>query len=172
MTTVGATTTSKLYNADAIIRATDIGNAEICLLEISNAFDEAGRPKISFDRHKAMFGLLSMIKSIVQEYHHATYKELKKTKFIFIHTHGKLSLSSLLYLYIHPIYDIINMINLRYSIRVWSLYSPEAGVYVMNKELKMPSPVSFEKKEEHLFDFLEGSWKLTVSTTVALLGGL
>ncbi|KAI9272984.1 hypothetical protein BDA99DRAFT_425257, partial [Phascolomyces articulosus] len=60
------------YNADAILRATNIGNAEICLLEISNAFDETGRTKISFDYHKAMFGLLSMIKSIAQEYHHAT----------------------------------------------------------------------------------------------------
>ncbi|KAI7847468.1 hypothetical protein BDC45DRAFT_491661 [Circinella umbellata] len=138
MTKVNATTTSKPYNADAILRATDIGNAEICLLETSSAFDKAGRPKISFDHHKAMFGLLSMIKSIAQEYHHATYKELKKMKFIFIHAHGD-------------------------SIRVWSLYSPEAGVYIMNKEFKMPSPVLFEKKEEHLYDFLEGSWKLTVS---------
>ncbi|KAI7858492.1 hypothetical protein BDC45DRAFT_434027 [Circinella umbellata] len=141
MTKVNATTTSKPYNADAILRATDIGNAEICLLETSSAFDKAGRPKISFDHRKAMFGLLS----IAQEYYHAMYKELKKMEFIFIHAHGN-------------------------SIRVWSLYSPEAGVYIMNKELKMPLPVLFEKKEEYLFDFLEGSWKLTVSIPVVLLG--
>ncbi|KAG2215965.1 hypothetical protein INT45_008579 [Circinella minor] len=70
MTKGGPATTLKPYNADAIHPATDIGNAEICLFETLNAFYKDGRQKISFDHHKAMFGLLSMIKSIPYEYHH------------------------------------------------------------------------------------------------------
>ncbi|KAI9275460.1 hypothetical protein BDA99DRAFT_431081, partial [Phascolomyces articulosus] len=56
----------------------------------SNAYNEAGRGKVSFDHHKAMFALLSMIKNMANEFQYASYEEVKNMKFFFIHAHGKL----------------------------------------------------------------------------------
>ncbi|KAI9274792.1 hypothetical protein BDA99DRAFT_432212, partial [Phascolomyces articulosus] len=95
---------------------------EICLLETSIAYNKAGRAKISFDHHKAMFALVAMIKNTAQNFQYETYDELKKIKFIFIHAHGV---------------D---------AIRIWSLSSSEPGVYIMNKELKIPSAKDFYKR--------------------------
>ena len=45
------------YIADAILRLVYLDDLDICVLETSNAYQEAGRAKISFDNHKAMFNL-------------------------------------------------------------------------------------------------------------------
>ncbi|KAG2224802.1 hypothetical protein INT45_005326 [Circinella minor] len=143
MTNIGVATTKAPYNADGILRVSNLDKAEICLLETSSAYNKAGRAKISFDHHKAMFALLAMIKNTAQNFQYATYDELKKMKFIFIHAHGD-------------------------AIRIWSLSSPEPGVYIMNKELKMPSPKDFYKKVDHMNTFMEGSWKLVTLLTDAI----
>ncbi|KAI7852941.1 hypothetical protein BDC45DRAFT_536784 [Circinella umbellata] len=143
MNNIGVATTKAPYNADGILRASNFNKAEICLLETSSGYNKAGRAKISFDHHKAMFALLAMMKNTAQSFKYATYDELKKIKFIFIHAHGD-------------------------AIRIWSLSSPEPGIYIMNKELKMPSPKDFYKKTDHMNTFMEGSWKLVTLLTDAI----
>ncbi|KAI7860029.1 hypothetical protein BDC45DRAFT_495507 [Circinella umbellata] len=135
MTNIGAATSTAPYLADGILRVADVDDAEICLLETSNTFDEAKKAKVSFDHHKAMFALLLMVRNTAQEYQYAGYEDIKEMKFYFIHAHGN-------------------------TIRVWSMSTPEEDVYIMTKEIRMPAPNKFSKKAEQLFDFLEGSWKL------------
>lgn len=62
---------------------------EICVLETSNALNEAGRAKVSFDHHKEMFALLSMIRNQAQGYQYASYEDIKEMKFYFIHPHSE-----------------------------------------------------------------------------------
>ncbi|KAI9493730.1 hypothetical protein BDB00DRAFT_737962, partial [Zychaea mexicana] len=102
---------------------------EICLLETSSAYNKAGRAKVSFDQHKAMFALLAMLKNTAHKFQYATCDWLKKIKFLFIHTHS----------------DII---------RIWSLSTTEPGVYIMIKEIKMPSPQDFNKKADQMEKFM------------------
>ncbi|KAG2227652.1 hypothetical protein INT45_004694 [Circinella minor] len=59
-----AATSKAPYLADAILRLVDLDDLEICVLEISNAYKEAGKAKVSFDHHKGMFAWLSMIRNV------------------------------------------------------------------------------------------------------------
>jgi hypothetical protein len=43
---------------------------EVLLLETSGHFANTDRPKVSFDHHKGLFGALSMLKYIADEYTH------------------------------------------------------------------------------------------------------
>ena len=63
MKDIGVATTTAPYNADGILRVPKLNNAEVCLLEISSAYNKAGQAKISFNHHKAMFALLAMIRT-------------------------------------------------------------------------------------------------------------
>ena len=89
MTNTKATTTNAPFLADGILRLPEMDGLEICLLKTSNAYNKAGRAKISFDHHKAMFALLSMIRNLVQDYQYAGYEYIKQMKFYFIHALGE-----------------------------------------------------------------------------------
>ncbi|KAI9273085.1 hypothetical protein BDA99DRAFT_433040, partial [Phascolomyces articulosus] len=124
--------------ADGIPRVKDLDDIEICILETSNAYDDAGKAKVSFDHYKAMFASLSMIRNTAQKYRYVCYGD-KEMKFYCIHAHGD-------------------------AIRVWSMSTSEENVYLMTKEIKTASPKNFNKNAEKLYEFLEGSWKLMVKT--------
>ena len=88
MANPNSTSSEPRYRADGVVRATKLNDLEMCLLETSRALGKAGRPKKSFDHHKGMFGLLSMLKRVAETYDYATYKELGSLKLIFLHGHG------------------------------------------------------------------------------------
>lgn len=48
------------------------------------------------------------------------------------------------------------------AIRVWTMSTPQQGVYVMNKKLKIQMPTSFSNKEDELLSFLQSCWELLV----------
>ncbi|KAI9252977.1 hypothetical protein BDA99DRAFT_574810 [Phascolomyces articulosus] len=54
----------------------DVYEAEILLLETSNAYGTATKRKSGFDHHKAMFRSLTMLKSFADEYPMASYENL------------------------------------------------------------------------------------------------
>lgn len=89
MTNIGVATTNAPYLADGILQLTGMDDIELCFLETSNAFDQAGKAKISFDHHKAVFALLSMVRNMANEYQYASYEDIKEMKFHVIHAHGK-----------------------------------------------------------------------------------
>lgn len=84
----GLTNSHYRYKADGIIISDKDFDLEILLIEVSNAFNSTGNTKISFDHHKAMFGMLTMIRTIAFKYNKASPDTLKKLKIHFLHAHG------------------------------------------------------------------------------------
>jgi hypothetical protein len=78
------------YNADGVIRLQDFYDIEVCVTEISGVFKNTDRTKINYDHHKAMFGVLSMLKTIADAMKYASLNIFEKIKIFFIHASGKL----------------------------------------------------------------------------------
>ncbi|KAF7722075.1 hypothetical protein EC973_003724 [Apophysomyces ossiformis] len=68
------------YNADGVIRLRGLLETEIMIVETSGSFDKRDKTKISFDLHKGMFGLLSMLKTIADKYEYASIESFKELK--------------------------------------------------------------------------------------------
>lgn len=82
------------YNADGKILLEGL-STEILLSEFFS-YGENSKGKTSFDHHKAVFGLLAMIRTIANLYKYATFETFSRLKLHFVHTHGKL---------IHALFD-------------------------------------------------------------------
>ncbi|CAO3689774.1 unnamed protein product [Rhizopus stolonifer] len=59
------------YLADGIIKLYGLKGLEVMLLETSGCFASSNRAKHSFDHHKGLFGALSMLKSIANQFNKA-----------------------------------------------------------------------------------------------------
>lgn len=77
------------YNADGKILVEDL-STEILLSEVSSSYGENSKGKTSFDHHKAMFGLLAMIRTIASLYKYGSFETFSRLKLHFVHTHGRL----------------------------------------------------------------------------------
>lgn len=85
------------YNADGKILVEDL-STEILLSEVSSSYGKNSKGKTSFDHHKAMFGLLAMIRTIAILYKYGSFETFSRLKLHFAHTHGKL---------IHTLFDSV-----------------------------------------------------------------
>ncbi|KAI7898051.1 uncharacterized protein BX663DRAFT_582987 [Cokeromyces recurvatus] len=118
------------YKADGIIFSNRYSDLEILLTEVSNSYKSKDNGKVSFDHHKAMFGMLSMLRTIAMKYKHASFNTFKKVKIHFLHGHGE-------------------------AIRHWSMSIQTYGVYLMTKEQRVDVPVNFDEKDVLLIPFIE-----------------
>ena len=76
------------YKADGVIRVNGIKKLEIVLFETSGGIQGGTDRKKTFDFHKGMFGLVSMMKALADTYQYATYKSICNVKLYFVHVHG------------------------------------------------------------------------------------
>lgn len=79
---------STLYKADGIISLYDFNRVEVLLLETSGHFGSTDNPKSSFNHHKGLFGSLSMLKAVADNYLFETLETFKNLKVFFIHAAG------------------------------------------------------------------------------------
>lgn len=86
MTVAGPASSRAPYYADGVVRLANKSNTEICLLETS----KATRAKNSFDHHKGMFAILSMLKRVPNQYAMAEYTHLSSLDIYFLHAHGNI----------------------------------------------------------------------------------
>lgn len=84
MTVAGPASSRAPYYADGVVRLANKSNTEICLLKTS----KTTRAKVSFDHHKGMFALLSMLKWVANQYAMAEYTHLSSLELYFLHAHG------------------------------------------------------------------------------------
>lgn len=68
-----------MYKADGLIRM----YLEILLLETSHHFGSTDHRKSKFDHHKGLFGSLSVLKTIADEYQYASLQTFKTVKVFF-----------------------------------------------------------------------------------------
>ncbi|OBZ80111.1 hypothetical protein A0J61_11840, partial [Choanephora cucurbitarum] len=71
-----------IYKADGVVRLGD--DVEVLLVETIGSFGLDNPGKLSFDNSKAMFGLLAMLKTIVNKYSCASMSSFKKLKLLFL----------------------------------------------------------------------------------------
>ncbi|CAO3650123.1 unnamed protein product [Mucor hiemalis] len=117
------------YNADGTLVANDLSAIEILLTEVSSGYGFNENGKVSFDHHKAMFGMLSMIRSVAQVYNKASFNTFTKLKIHFLHVHGD-------------------------SVRHWSMSTQGPGLYIMTKEQRVKVPISFFDKDISVLPFI------------------
>ncbi|CEG82389.1 hypothetical protein RMATCC62417_16464 [Rhizopus microsporus] len=72
-----------LYRAYSIIKLYSLRELEILLLETSCHFGSKDKTKASFDHHKGLFGALSMLKFIADEFYLGTIEVFSKLKALF-----------------------------------------------------------------------------------------
>lgn len=74
------------YNTDGVTRFNKMD--EVLILETSSAYNKATCDKASFDHYKAMFGLLSVLRTTAEKYEFASLDMFKELKIHFVHVHG------------------------------------------------------------------------------------
>lgn len=79
---------STIYYADGIITLYGMEELEVLLLETSSFFGSKKNDKKCFDHHKGLFGSLSMIKTVADEYYLGSIENFSKIKIIFIQAAG------------------------------------------------------------------------------------
>lgn len=77
------------YKADGLIKFYGLNQLEALLLETSGSLNNTDKVKINFDHHKAIFGSLAMLKTVADEFPHASIKTFKDLKVYFVHAAGK-----------------------------------------------------------------------------------
>ena len=70
------------YKADGIFSYNGI---EFAINEISGSYNNNDRRKYQFDFHKAMYGSLGMLWSVVQNFRFAEFDTLKQLQVFFLH---------------------------------------------------------------------------------------
>lgn len=75
------------YKADGIIYFKEI---EVFLMENSGNYGNCTKHKASGDHHKAVYGVLGMLKTIADTYRYAKLDTFQKLKVFFLQTRGKL----------------------------------------------------------------------------------
>jgi hypothetical protein len=73
------------YKADGIYQ---YKNFEICINEISGPYNNPLKSKYQFDFHKALYGCMSIIWDIIQNYYYGTIKTFEELEVHFIHNKG------------------------------------------------------------------------------------
>lgn len=62
---------------------------EVLILETASDFSHGNYPKTAFDNSKDMFALLSMLKTIADQYKHASVEEFSKLMLCFVQPRDK-----------------------------------------------------------------------------------
>ncbi|KAL9537500.1 hypothetical protein MBANPS3_011728 [Mucor bainieri] len=76
---------SHVYKSDGLVQLFGEIGREILLLETSGCFKNSDKSKVNFDHHKGVYGLLSMLKGITDDYHFGSLHLFMKVKVFFIH---------------------------------------------------------------------------------------
>jgi hypothetical protein len=74
------------YKADGIICFKEI---EVFLMENSGSYGKCTKHKASGDHHKAVYGVLGIVKTIADTYKYATFDTFQRLKVFFLQTRGK-----------------------------------------------------------------------------------
>jgi hypothetical protein len=80
-----------LYKSDGLIKLFGLKKLELVLLETSGHFTNSNKGKIKLDHHKGMYGALSMLKCIADDFSFASVDKLSPVKVFFIHATGNVS---------------------------------------------------------------------------------
>ncbi|KAL9553708.1 hypothetical protein PS6_003792 [Mucor atramentarius] len=94
----------KIYKADGIIRLESYKDLEVLILETAGPFGREDNAKTTFDNSKGMFALLSMLKTIADQYKHASVEKFSELKLYFVQPSG-------------------------HHIRLWSMQYAKNGLY-------------------------------------------
>jgi hypothetical protein len=76
---------SEGYKADGIVRYRDM---EIMIVEACGQYGNLLMSKIQFDRHKGLYGALSMLRTIALKFRYASLLTFQKLEILFVHTKG------------------------------------------------------------------------------------
>ncbi|KAG0162170.1 hypothetical protein DFQ30_002897, partial [Apophysomyces sp. BC1015] len=79
--------TMSAYKADGIIRLKGIKNFEIFLCETSGGLLQGSERKRTYDSHKGMFGMVVMMKTLVDTFHFASMDAISAVNLYIVQAH-------------------------------------------------------------------------------------
>ncbi|KAL0076564.1 hypothetical protein J3Q64DRAFT_1647356, partial [Phycomyces blakesleeanus] len=85
-----------LYKSDGLIKLFGLKKLELALLETSGHFTNSDKVKIKLDHHKGMYGVLSMLKCVADDFSFASVDKLSPVK-VFFYSCRRLHLWSVRY---------------------------------------------------------------------------
>lgn len=135
-------------HADGNIRI-NADKQELLIPEIASSLYQATQDKISFDDLKAMFGMLTVLKTLAGKQDYGSFESFKKIKIHFIHYSNNSNLHD---------FGLID-----YVIRHWTMMPPEPGVHIMTKEQRATMPVDIRNMAEELVPHVRLHLNLTVN---------
>ncbi|CEG69431.1 hypothetical protein RMATCC62417_05508 [Rhizopus microsporus] len=112
------------YKADGIIYFKEI---EIFLMENSGSYGNCTKHKASGDHHKAVYGVLGMLKTIADTYRYATFDTFQRLKVFFLQTREKI-------------------------MELWSIKAEQKNSYILYREAMMFVSVDVNDKNNMLED--------------------
>lgn len=80
----------KHYKADGVIKNAKFKDLEVLLVETAGPFGKTDNRKTSFDNVKGMFALLSMLKTIADQYFLGSVNTFQKLKLYYLQPSGNL----------------------------------------------------------------------------------
>ncbi|KAL9553165.1 hypothetical protein MBANPS3_003415 [Mucor bainieri] len=137
-----------IYKTDGLIKLFDLKEQEIILVETSGSFTNDDKNKINFDHHKAVYGMLSMLKCIANDYDHASLNTFEKIKVYFLHAADE-------------------------NLHLWSV-SYKEGIFALWRELNVHIKPDKTDKAAHVPDFVKFFWsvKCLLEQTIDDIGTL
>lgn len=76
------------YKTDGLIKLFGLKKLELLVLETSGHFNNTDRVKLNFDHHKGIYGMLSMLKCIADDYCFGSVEKLAEVKVFFLNGAG------------------------------------------------------------------------------------
>ncbi|KAI8346388.1 hypothetical protein EDC96DRAFT_521552 [Choanephora cucurbitarum] len=113
------------YKTDGLIQITSLKNLEFLLVETSGCFNNKDKIKLNFDHHKGLFGALSMLKCIADDYSFASVDCFTNVKVFFLNAAGN-------------------------KLYLWGLSYKKEGLFDLFLEASLSVRPNYEDKEDYL----------------------
>ncbi|CAO3699779.1 unnamed protein product [Rhizopus stolonifer] len=126
------------YKSDGLIKLFGLNSLELLLLETSGCFRNNDTEKVNFDHHKGTYGVLAMLKCIVDDYPYASLKAFTKVKTFFLHAVDT-------------------------KLHLWSLCYQREGIFDLWREANVQVKPDFQDKKDFVPDLIQFCWEVKVA---------
>ncbi|KAI8097849.1 uncharacterized protein B0P05DRAFT_601512 [Gilbertella persicaria] len=137
------------YKSDGLVKLFGFKELEVLVLETSGNFINKDKSKINFDHHKAVFGNLSMLKNIADDYAFASIEQFLKVKVFFIQAADT-------------------------ELHLWSVCYKKEGIFDLWRECYLQIMPDFQDKQDFVPSLIQFFWQLkhTVEESVSSIASL
>lgn len=145
------------YKSDGLIKLFNMKNLELLLSEAPGCFDNKDKLKLNFDHHKSVFGALTMLKCIADDYRYASIDQFTKVKVFILNAASKT-------LTVNESNDANFWKPKGAYLHLWSLCYQKESIFDFWRESSLLILLEFDNKQDFIPDLI----KFCLNTKVIL----